>query len=100
MQGAQVRVYPARSDTTASAQHGAFTDSLGATRIDSLLPGSYTLHFARIGYAAHTVALDLRAGCSPVVEVYLRQMTTCLVTCTHTEVPAHAIITTCARGGD
>jgi hypothetical protein len=69
--------------------------STGAATLDRLPVGAYTLHLARIGYAGHTVPLEVPPGCAVVVEAYLRQTSTCLVRCPPA-VPARAVITTCA----
>ena len=77
------------------APYRARTASDGIARLDSLPPGAYVLRARLPGFAVHTVALEVQAGCPQRAEVYLMPTPSCLFSCP--QLPARATITTCQR---
>ena len=75
------------------APYRARTASDGIARLDSLPAGAYVLRARLVGFAAHSVALEVQAGCPQRAEVYLMLTPTCLFSCP--QIPPRATITTC-----
>jgi hypothetical protein len=94
-----LRAADAAHDTAGAASVLArvTTDGAGVAAIAPLPATRYLLEARRIGVRAMRVPVELRPGCTVVVEMYVTPQPTCLFSCPTT--PPRATLTTCAFSG-
>src|SRR5690348_11487769 len=95
LQEAVVVIAPVGTNLEAASTPHALTDRDGHVAFGRLSDGRYDVLVRRVGYHRFQFAIDRRAQCREILEVYIGVAPTCLVECPTT--PARAVLTTCRR---